>query len=187
MRLGSQKPKTQERVPSLPPAHSVYFPFLCLFLHFWVIFCVCRVQCWVINCQKPVISSSKLPYNNLSTKGLACGLWLPPAANITAKWSPGLDSVTMWYDGKYVPRHIGEISILWVRFILLAPPVSNVQWPRCTANLHWVGVVIIEIRINLPPVLWRFRRWIQIELDSRQSAFCAITPDACRFSPIVRP
>ena len=60
--------------------------------------------------------------------------------------------------------HIGEIGILWVCFLLLVPPVGYVQNPKCTANLHWVGVVIIEIWINLPPVKWCFRWGIQIEL-----------------------
>jgi len=33
---------------------------------------------------------------------------------------------------------------------------------KCTVNLHWVGVIIIELWIHLPPVLWGTRRWIQI-------------------------
>ena len=45
---------------------------------------------------------------------------------------------------------------------------SYVQYPKCTANPHWVAVVIIEIWINLPPVLWCFRWWIQIEPGGSQ-------------------
>ena len=40
-----------------------------------------------------------------------------------------------------------------MRIILLAPPVGYVWYAKCDANLHWVGVVIIEIWNNLPPLL----------------------------------
>jgi len=38
----------------------------------------------------------------------------------------------------------------------------------CSANFHWVGVVIVEIWINLPSVVWCFWGWIQIEPGSGQ-------------------
>jgi len=142
--------------------HSVQFPFLQLYLHFQVIVGVCRIQCWVITFKKLVIGVSKVHYNDFFTKYLACGVWLPPADNISAKGTTGLHSDTMWYDTQYVVRNIGEISVLWVRFFLLAPPLGSVSYPKCPAILHCVGVVIIEILINLPPVLWCFRRWIQM-------------------------
>jgi len=75
----------------------------------------------------------------------------------------GLHSDTMWYEREYVARHIGEIGVLWVRFLLLSPPVGYVRYPKCTANLHWVWVVILEIWIDLPPVRGCLRRRIQIE------------------------
>ena len=69
----------------------------------------------------------------------------------------------MWYDRKYVARHIGEIGGLWVRFLLPPPPVGYVRYLQCAATLHSVGVVINEIWINLPPVVCWFRWWFQIE------------------------
>jgi len=74
----------------------------------------------------------------------------------------------MWYDREYVACHIGEIGVLCVRFFLLAPAIGYVRYPNCTTNLHWAGVVLIEIWINLSPVLWRFRRRIQIEPSGGQ-------------------
>jgi hypothetical protein len=55
-----------------------------------------------------------------------------------------------------------------VRFLLLTPPVGYVQYPKCTAKLYWIGVVIIEIWIDLPPVVSCFRQQIQIEPGSGQ-------------------
>jgi len=148
--------------------HSVQCPFLRLFLHFRVVFCVCGIQFRVSACLNPVIGSSKLPYDDFFAKGLACGYWLPPANHNSAKGKTGLHSDTMWYDREYVARHIGEIGVLWVRFLLLAPPIGYVRYPTCTANLHSIGVVIIEIWMNVSPVLWCFRRRIQIEPGSGQ-------------------
>jgi len=64
--------------------HSVQFPFLRLFLHFHVVFCVHCIQFWVRACQNAVIGSSKLPYNHIFEKSLACGFWLPSADDISA-------------------------------------------------------------------------------------------------------
>jgi len=92
--------------------NSVQFPFLHLFLHFCVVFCVHGIQFWVSACQNPVIGSSKLPYNGFFAKGLACGCSLPPGNNISAKGKTGLHSDTMWYDSEYVAPHIGEKGVL---------------------------------------------------------------------------
>jgi len=142
--------------------HSVQVPFLYLFLHFGEVFCVCGIPFCVSACQNTVIGSSELPYNDFFTKGLASGLWMPPANNILAKGKTGLHSDILCYDREFVVPHIGQISILWVRVLLLGPPIGYVRYPQCTANLQWVGVVIIEIWINLSAVLWCFRRQIQI-------------------------
>jgi len=69
----------------------------------------------------------------------------------------------MRYDREDVMRHIGNISILWVCFLLSTPPVGYVQEPESTAYLHCVGVVINAIWIKLPPVLWCVGRRIQIQ------------------------
>jgi len=148
--------------------HSVQFPFLRLFLHFQVIFCVHGIQFWVSASQNPVIGLSELPYNDFCAKGLTCGFWLPLANTIGAKGKTGLQSNTMQNVRWYVACHIGEIGVLWVHFLLLAPTLGYVQYPMCSATHHWLGVVIIEIWINLSPVLWCFRRWFQIELGGSQ-------------------
>jgi len=77
-----------------------------------------------------MIGSSELPNNDFFVKGLACGFWLPPDNNISAKGKTGLHSDNMWYDKEYVARHIGEIGVLWVCLLLLTPlcrlcPVSK--------------------------------------------------------------
>jgi len=148
--------------------HSVQFPFLHILLHVWVVFCVCCIQCGGIACQNPVISSSKLPYNDIFVKGFGCGFWLPPADNIPPKGITGLHSNTMWYDREYVACHIGEISVIWVCILLLAPAVGYIRYPKCTANCHQIAVVIIEIWINMPPILCSIRRWIQIECGGEE-------------------
>jgi len=166
--------------------HSVQFPCLRLFLHFLVLFCVSGIQFWVSACQNPVIGSSKLPDNNSFTKGLACGFWLPPSNNISAKGKTGLQSDTMWYDREYVTSHIGEIGVFCVRFLPLSPTIGYVWYPKCTANLHWVRVVIIEICINLCSVLWCFRRRMQIGPGCGHWVGCAIPSSGCHLRHIVR-
>jgi len=79
-----------------------------------------------------------------------------------------------------------ERSVYIECFVLLAPPVGDIQYPECTANLDWVGVEIIEIWINLPPVLWWFRRWIQVEHGSGQLECCVIVSSRCCFGHVVR-
>ena len=165
--------------------HCVQFPFLSLCLHFWVVFCVHGIQFWVSACQNDIIGSSKLPDNEFFAEGLAWGLGLPPANDFSAKGKTGLHSDTIWSDGKWVVRHIGEIGVFWVRFFLLVPPIGYVRYPKCTTHLHWVGVVIIEIWINLSPVPWCFRRRIRIEPGGGQSASCGIASSGCRLSHIV--
>ena len=60
-------------------------------------------------------------------RNLACGVWLPPADNLSAEGYTGRDSDTMWYDREYVAHHIGEIRVLWVHFPLLTSPVGYVR------------------------------------------------------------
>ena len=165
---------------------SVKFRFCRLIHHFQVVLWVRHIQSWVMACQNPVRGSGKLPYNNFFDKGLACGFWLPPANNILPKGDTGLHSDTMRYDRKYVLCDIGEISVLWVCFLLLAPPVGYVRYTKCTTNLHLVVVVIFEIWLNWPTVVWYFRRQIQIEPGCGESACCTITSLWCRLSHIVR-
>jgi hypothetical protein len=52
-------------------------------------------------------------------------------------------SDTMCYDRQYIVCHIRKLSIHWVWFLLLVPPVSYVRYPKCAAYCHCVGVVII--------------------------------------------
>jgi len=167
-------------------AHSVQCPLLRLFLHFWVVACVSRIRYWVISLHNPNIGSSKPPDNNFFAKGLACDFWLPPSNQIGPKWRTVLYSDTIWYDTDYVACHIGMISVHWVRFVLLAPPVGYVQFPTATANFYWVGVVVIEIWMNLHPVLKRFRLRIQIEPGGSQLAYCRIASSVCLPSHTVR-
>jgi len=75
--------------------HSVQYPFLRLFLHFRVVFCVHGIQFWVSACQNPSVGTSKLPYNDFLAKGLAFCYWLPPSKNISAKGKTGLHTDTM--------------------------------------------------------------------------------------------
>jgi len=149
-------------------------------------FCGCGIQCRVIAWHDCVIGSSKLPYNDFFTKDLACGYSLPPADDVSPTGNTGLHTDTMWYDGEYVACHMAEIGTLWVRFLLMPPPVGYVQYPKCTVNLHWVGVVIIDILFNVPTIVWCFRRWIQIGPGGGQLACCAIASSGCHFSHIGR-
>jgi len=167
-------------------SHSVQFPFLRIILHLRVVFCMWSIQFPVSACQNSNFGSSKLADNEFFAKGLACGFSLPPPNNISAKGKTGLQSETMWYDRDYVASHVGTIGVLLVRFLLLAPPISDVRYPKCTPNLHWVGVVIIAILINLSPVLRCFRQRIQIEPSGGQCVGCAIALSGGRLRHIVR-
>jgi len=149
-------------------------------------FSVRRIQYLDIARLKCFIGWSKLPYNDRFTKCLACSFWWPAAHNISPKGKTGLYSDNMWYDREYVTCHMGEIGVLWVRFLLLGPPVCYVRNPKCTANLYWFGLLIIEIWINLSPVLWCFRQRIQIEPCRGQWAYCSIASSVCHLTHIVR-
>jgi len=48
---------------------------------------------------------------------------------------------------------VWEITLVWVRFLSLTPLVADIRYPKCTAKHPSVGVAIIIIRINLPPIL----------------------------------
>ena len=166
--------------------HSVQFPFLRLFLHFWVFFSVRRVGFGHVPRQNLLIDLNKLPYNDFLANGVSWGFWLPLADNNSAKGKTGLHSDTMWNDREYVARHIWEISVLWVGFLLPPPPPGYVRYPECIGNLHWIGVEIIEIWINLDPVLWWCKQWIQIEPGGSQTVCSAVASSGCCFSHIGR-
>jgi len=88
----------------------------------------------------------------------------------------------MRYEREYAVCHVGEIGIVLVCSLFLMSPVRDIRKPKCTAYLHRVGVSIIKIGINMPPVLRSFRRWIHIEHCGSQYACCVITLSWCRFS-----
>jgi len=166
--------------------HSVQFSFLCFSLQFYVIFGFGRIESRIIACRYPGIASWVLPHNDSWAKGLACGNWLPLSNNVSPRRKTGLLSHTMWYERQYVVCHIAEIGIHWPCFFLLVPPVGNIGQPTCTAHLNWVRVVVITIWINLPPGVWCFRRWIQMEPCRGQWAYCVITASGCHFSHILK-
>jgi hypothetical protein len=142
---------------------SVQYSFLHLFLHFHIVFRIHRIQYRAIYTQNPVCCSRKPPHHDIFAKRLACSCWVPPANITLAKGTTGLHCNTMYHDREHFVCLIEEISIHLVRFLLLAPPVGSVQYKQFTANLHWVGVEIIQIWNTLPPVVWCFRRGIYIE------------------------
>jgi len=143
------------------------------------------IQCKIIACQHQLIGARKLPCYESFVKGLVWGFWPPTADNISPKGNAGCHSNSIWYNGEYVVFHIGEMSVHWVCFLLLAPPGGDVSDPRGTANLHWVGVVILEIWINLPPVLWCFRWCIQIEPGDSEYTCGAFASSGCHSSHVV--
>jgi len=155
-------------------------------LHFRLIFSIPRVECLVSTCQKPVIGSSQLPHNDCCAAGHSCGFWHPPADIISATGTNGFQCYTLWYDWEYVAHHIGVIGVPWVRFLLLAPPVGYVQYPKHTANFHWVGVVMIQIWIYLPQVVCCVRWWIDFEPGCCQSPCYLIASSGCHVSQTVR-
>jgi hypothetical protein len=123
------------------------------FLHFRVVFSVHCSRHWVIACRDPSIGSSKLLDNIFFAKSLATGSGLTPANNLSTKEKTGDHSHTMAYERKYVDCHTAKIGILWVCFLLLVAAVGYVRYLKYTAHLQSVRVVIIDIWINLPPVL----------------------------------
>jgi len=133
-----------------------------------------------------LLACDNVPYNDCFTKGLACGFWLPPAHDIHAKGKTGPHSDTKCCDWHYVACHSSETGVLWVRWLVLAPTVGDICQPQCTVNLQSFGVTITEIRINLPPVLWWCRRWIQIEPGGRIYWRCMIASSGCRLIHIAR-
>jgi len=142
---------------------------------------------WSLPANVPEIGWSNQPYNEIFAQGLSCGFWLSTAENISPKRKTGHRSTAKWYDREYVACHIWEIGLLWVCFHLLTLPVGDIQYAKCTANLHRVRVVIIMIRITFPRVLYEYRQRMQLEPCSREYACCAITLSGGRFSHIFRP
>ena len=140
----------------------------------------------MIDCQEPVIGSSQISHNDVLANGLACGFQLPSADNISHEGKTGFHSDIMWCYRKHVAYPIEEIGQLGVCVLQLAPPVGYVWGPKDTANLHWTGVVIIEVWINLTPVIWSFRWWIEMGPGGSQSTCCVIACSRCHFSRIDR-
>jgi len=99
-----------------------------------------------------VIRSSKQPDNDYFLNGVADGFWLPPANNISPMGKTNLHSNTMWYDSDCIVCHIREIGVQWVHFLMMSPPVGDIWYPKCTANLYGVGVIIIMSQITFAPV-----------------------------------
>jgi len=157
----------------------VQYSQLHLSVQFDVVFSFCCIQYWVTAYQYYIFGSRKAPYYNCFAAGLDCGFWLPPADHISLNGKTSLDSNTMWYDREYVRCHIWVISILWVCFLSLAPPVCDICYPKRTADHHRVRVVIIQIWINLAPDLWWFRRGIGMDLCGYQWACRVITASLC--------
>jgi len=92
----------------------------------------------------------------------------------------------MWYNRGYIAWLTGEISVVWVCFLLLVPPPDEIRKPNCTASLNSVGVVIIKIWITIPLVLLWFSRWMQIETGSCQSKRSTATFSGGHFSHMFR-
>jgi len=132
------------------------------------------------------MASSKLAYCYLFTKGPTCGIWLPPANYISPQGNTDLHSDTMWYDRESIAFHSREISVLWVCFLLVVPPVRDILCLKCTSNLHRVGVVIIQNGIYWVQVIRRFRQWIQWETCGCQWVYCVIGAFVCRFIHVFR-
>jgi len=169
----------------LNPGQSVQFDFLCLIIHFRVIFCVRWIQFWISARQNPIVGCRKLPYTDFFAHGLGCGFWLPPADIISVKGTTGLNSGSMWYDREHVVRHIWEISVLQVRCLWLTPPIGYVWYPQCTGNLRWFGVEIIVSGITLHSVRWCSRQRIEIEAGGGIQVCCEIASSRCLPSHIV--
>jgi len=108
------------------------------------------MQWCVIICQYLVIGSCTLSYDDVISKRLTCGFWLPPADHVWYMGESVLPSSSRLYDREYVACPISEIGVLSAPLILLAPPVSDIGHPKCTTNLCVAKLVIIQIRINLP-------------------------------------
>jgi hypothetical protein len=53
-------------------------------------------------------------------KGVRCGVWQPLAKYISPEGNTGLHPDTMMCDREYDAFHIEQISVLCVRFLLLA-------------------------------------------------------------------
>jgi len=128
-----------------------------------VVFCVCGIHFWVGTCHSHIVGTSECPYNDFFTKGFTCGFSQPPADVILAKGKPTLRSDTIWYERECVALDIGEIGQLRVCLLLFMPPVGYIRYRHCTATPHLVRVAINDMWKDLSPVLWCFRRQIQIE------------------------
>jgi len=107
--------------------HSEQFAFLNPFLQFQVMFGVHGIHSWIIACQYFAIGSSKLPHYGIFPKCPTSGSRLSPADSVSPIGIAGCCSDTMLYDRHYVACHIEVISALWVHFLFLTPPISDIQ------------------------------------------------------------
>jgi hypothetical protein len=64
--------------------------------------------------------------------------------------------------------------------------VTNIWYTLCTANLHWVGLEIILVRLNLLQVFWKFRWWFCKVPCGFQYACCTIPLSKCHLSHTFR-
>ena len=105
--------------------HSMQLLFLYLSLHLHVVISAVWFQYRVIASQYSDIGLCEQPYYNNFAKSPVCGFRLPPPDQISPKGRTGLHYDTVWDDREYVTTHIGEIDVVWVRFFLLSPSVSD--------------------------------------------------------------
>jgi hypothetical protein len=111
------------------------------------------MKCYTIARQSDFMGSSSLPKYDVVLQHITSGFMLSPANIILPKGNTSLHSDTMWYISQDVARQIAKTDRRSVCFFLLVPPVSDIHEPQCTANFHLVDVILINIWINMPPVL----------------------------------
>jgi len=108
------------------------------------------IWCQVISWYNPDTVPCKLICNYFFVMCHACGCWLHRADNFWPKGKDGLQCHNMRHEREYAVCHIGMIGVPSVCLLLLSSPVGNIWYSKSTANLHRVGMIIIEIWINLP-------------------------------------
>jgi hypothetical protein len=124
--------------------------FVCIYLHFCVVFWFHHNQYRAIACHDSGFGFTQQRSNHFFAKGLAYGISVPTTVNISPSGCIRLHSNTIWHYSEYVVCHIGEICVLWVHCLLLASPVGYVQDSKKAAKVHWAGAIIIVIWIGVP-------------------------------------
>lgn len=166
--------------------HSLQLSRLSLIVQFQVIFSFRGIRFCAITCQYSNLGLSKVPNYDIFLKHLASSFKLFPANIISPKGETGLHSNTMWHNRESITSNIVVIATVSLRFLLLAPLVSNIQLPKCPANHHGIRLVISNIPINLSPVGWQFSQNIEISPCSCQLVYCMIDLSWCHFSDTFR-